>query len=295
MTTVSVSNSSAGLSAFDFGTCGKAGLQRPVLPPIASSADPGLLDMFGRRLDRRQRAIDASMATRRKGWVDWPSLALPPDLPDGRSFAWAPYTEDFHAGTRVAVYIAVCDGLISTSKAASLSCAKIGFSTRPDDLASRFLELNQDRYGSLRMLEGRMLEDAGYDSWEPLRLPASGHTHDSPVERRPRSLIVSLPASMAVDLFDDALNAMLAPMLVSTWIEMTDGKRFAEHHGFDPEALHRFTAHTFPDGSVRLKKAQEIAVFRRKQDTDKLVMAIEGVIARQLEQTPVRRGRHHQR
>ena len=277
------------VSTSDFGTCGRAGRQKPGQPSLAAKPlDPSLTDMFGRPLDRRQNAIDQGVAARRRNWVDWPSLAIAPDMPAIDSFDWAAYAADFRAGTEVGVYIAVSDGLISTAKAARLSLAKIGMSKRADELSARFAEMNADRYGSLHMQNGRMIEDTGYDTYEPLRLPSATElARPSPVERLTRSLSVRLPASLAADVFDGALNAMLLPMLVSHWIETADGKRFAANQGIDSQFLLRFTGHILPDGSMRLKKAQEIFVFRRRQDTDKLVEGIERLIAKHLERSLV--------
>ena len=284
---LSPSASASRPSPRDFGTCGRAGRQRPADPSsVPKPIDATLTDTFGRPLDRRQRAIDASVAARRGNWIDWPGIAILPNTPDVRTFEWAAYTDDFHTGTAVCVYIAVCDGLLGIAKAARLSLAKIGLSTREDDLLARFAEMNADKYGSLHMQDGQMIETTGHDTWEPLRLlSAIAPAYPSPVERDARSLSIRLPASMPADAFDVALNGMLAPMLVSNWIETSDGRRYAALHDVVPQSLHRFTAHNLPDGSVKLKKAQEIFIFRRKEDTDKLVKGIEGLIARHLTKT----------
>ena len=265
----------------DFGSCGRAGRQQPATI-AAQKLVAGDRDLFGRPLDRRSRALAESFALRRQNWIDWPVIGAGLNLPDGRSFDWTPHGTDFRNGTSIAVYASICDGLCDLGKVARLALAKIGISARPN-LTARMAEANVDRYGSLYESDGRIVDEPGYDSWEPLRLPQeTGPFRLSPVERLSRVLMVSLPASMSVEAFDEALTRLLAHCELSHWIGTADGERHCARLDVDPHRLRRQTAHINATGTIRLKRSRELYVFRRDVDTDRLVMAIEGLIVRHL-------------
>ena len=96
--------------------------------------------------------------------------------------------------------------------------------------------------------------------------------------------MVSLPTGFDAKGFDDALTAALDHCRVDKWIETPDGQHYCARHEVDPRTLHRLTAHINADETIRLKKAREIYIFRKKEDIDLLVRLIEGLIARHLEQ-----------
>ena len=270
------------------GSCNRAGRQQPleqaVLPavvPVASGTTVAT-DLFGRPLDRRQRALDEALADRQRNWVAWPLIADGLDLPDGAMFPWHRYSEAFKHGTALCVYCAVSDGMLSLARKSRLSLSKIGISTRPS-LAARMAEANTDRYGSLHEQDGRIIDSEGFDTFEPVRLPPAGDLgYPSPVERLARVLMVSLPVSMTVEAFDAAFTAMLDPCRVDRWIDTADGERHCARLDIDPRTLRRRTAHVNPDGSVRLKRTREIYVFRLREDTNRMIAAIEGLIAKHL-------------
>ena len=265
----------------DLGSCARAGRQQPDLAEQIEAA-AGATDLFGRRLDRHQRAIADGFAVRRQNWVDWPVIGAGIDLPDGRAFDWSPHRTYFRNGTSVSVYVSISDGLCNLGKSARLSIAKIGISTRTD-ISPRMTEANADRYASIHEADGRLIDADGFDSWEPLRLPpAAGPAHDSPVERLSRVLVVSLPLSLTIEAFDAALTTLLDPCRLDRWINTKDGELHCARHDVDARALRRMTAHQNADGSVRLKAVRELYVFRRREDTDRLIAAIEGLIARHL-------------
>ena len=270
------------------GSCNKAGRQQPleqaVLPPIALNAPETAVetDLFGRPLNRRQRALDEALADRQRNWVVWPLIADGLDLPDSAMFPWHRYSAAFRCGITCSVYCGVSDGMLSLARKSRLSLSKIGISTRPN-LAGRMAEANTDRYGSLHEEDGRIVDSAGFDTWEPVRLPPAGEPgHPSPVERLARVLNVSLPNSMTVEAFDAAFTAMLNPCRVDCWIDTPDGERHCARLDIDPRTLRRMTAHVNPDGSVRLKRTKEIYIFRLREDTNRLIAAIESLIAKHL-------------
>jgi len=288
----------------DLGSCGRAGRQQPLaslfevgtrtdsitvdssvagtMRPATIAVSPSGTDLFGRPLDRRQRALADGLTARKRNWVAWPVIGAGCNLPDGRTFNWLPYSADFRSGTSVTVYASVCDGICDLGKLARLSLAKLGISTRPD-LTVRMAEANADRYASLHEKDGKIVDEAGYESWEPLRLPPQeGPSYPSPVERLPRGLLVSLPVSMTVESFDAAFTALLDPCRLDRWIDTPDGERHCARLEVDPRRLRRFTAHVNADGAIRLKQTSELYVFRRREDTDRLVTAVEGLIAKHL-------------
>ena len=265
----------------DLGSCGRAGRQQPDLSEERDAAACAT-DIFGRRLDRHQRALTDGFASRRQNWIYWPVIGAGLDLPKAHTIDWTLYGQDFHRGTAISVYASVCDGLCSLGKLSRLALGKVGISTRPD-LSARMMEANTDRYGSLFEADGKIVDEPGFDSWEALRLPPSTEpVRLSPVERLPRGLLVSLPQSMNVEVFDDTLTALLAPCALAHWIGTPDGERHCARLDVDPRRLRRFTAHVNADGAIRLKQSRELYIFRRSHDVDRLVAAIEGLIARHL-------------
>ncbi|MBY0611101.1 MAG: hypothetical protein K2P80_02845 [Beijerinckiaceae bacterium] len=278
----------------DLGSCGRAGRQHlaavpatatPIEHHAGSDRDPAKrleTDLFGRPVNRRHQALVEGLAARKQAWVAWPVIGAGLDLPDGRAFDWTPHSSAFHSGATVSVYAALSDGCASLGKYGRLALSKLGISTRPD-LVSRMVEANVDRYASLCESDGHIIDDPGFDSWEPLRLPPmQGVAYPSPVERLPRSLLVSLPSSMTVAAFDQAFTAMLHSCRLDSWIDTPDGEHHCARHDIDPRRLRRFTAHVNADGAIRLKQSCELYIFRRDVDTDRLVAAIEGLIARHL-------------
>ncbi len=242
-------------------------------------------DLFGRPINRGAAAIVAGGMLRdsRHQWIEWPVIADGVDLPNTKTFDWQNQADAFKKPTVICVYIAISDGLCSLAKSSRLSLAKIGISRRPD-VSVRMAEINTDKYAGIACLDGHWQSSDGYDNWEPVRLPASTHAeHPSPVERLPRSLLVSLPASLSVETFDAELKSHLEQCILSNWIDTADGEIHCARHGVDRAALKRFTSHTNADGSIRLKASTELYVFRTKQDMDRLIQVIEGIIAGHLQ------------
>ena len=269
----------------DLGSCGRAGRQQPNIVVSNDDAAGGETDTFGRRIDRRQRALDEGLAVRRQNWVSWPVFGTGLNLPDGSVFPWHLYRQAFHRGTIICVYIAVSDGMLTLAKKTRLSLSKIGTSSRPH-LAARMAEANTDRYGSLHEEDGRIVDEDGFGTWEPVRLPPkTGPIYESPVERLPRVLMVSLPDTFSIEAFDAELTNVLASCELARWIATTDGEHHCARHDVDPRRLRRFTAHINADATVRLKPSREIYVFRLREDTDRFTRAIEGLIARHLFET----------
>ena len=264
----------------DLGSCRRAGRQDEAAP-VPVPRNDGPTDIFGRPLDRRQQALNTGF-TRGRGWIEWPKIGAGLDLPQGETFDWAAHSDAFAGGATTSVYVAIADGLCDLGKASRLCLAKIGTSTRPD-MKYRMAEANADRYGSLHHAEGHILEAEGFTSWEAVRIQdPTGSDYESPVESLSRSLMVSLPSGFDAKAFDDALTAALDHCRADKWIETPDGQHYCARHEVDARTLHRLTAHINADGSIRLKKAREIYIFRREDDIHLLVRLIEGLIARHL-------------
>ena len=265
----------------DLGSCGRAGRQQQAAPAPAPCND-GPTDLFARPLNRRQQALNESSAKRGGRWIEWPKIGADLDLPRGETFDWAAHSGAFADRATTSVYVAIADGLCDLGKASRLCLAKIGTSTRPD-LKYRMAEANADRYGSLHHAEGHIVEAEGFTSWEAVRIQhPTGSDYPSPVESLSRSLMVSLPTGFDAKGFDDALTAALDHCRVDKWIETPDGQHYCARHEVDARTLHRLTAHINADETIRLKKAREIYIFRKKEDIDLLVRLIEGLIARHL-------------
>ncbi len=244
----------------------------------------GPKDLFGRPLQRHADALAEAGAghVMRNIWISWPVIQLDETLPDGHCFNWQAHAAAFENSTSVCVYVAICDGLCTLAKNSKLTLAKIGISRRLD-VNLRMMEINTDQYGSIGHVNNVWQQDTGYTNWEPVRLPTSSEpTHPSPVERLPRSLLVALPSSLSVDDFDLKLKTALSSCILSSWIETTDGELHCARQNIDRDMLKRFTAHQYADGKARLKTSEEIYIFRKKEHTDLLVKAIEGIIAAHL-------------
>jgi hypothetical protein len=203
-------------------------------------------------------------------------------------FDWSNHTMAFQNSQTICVYIAICDGLCTLAKTSRLTLTKIGISRRVD-VNARMMELNTDQYGAICCIDGKWQQDEGFSNWEPVRLPHSTEpTHPSPVERLPRSLLVTLPKTLSIEAFDAELKRTLEKCILKNWINTQDGEIHSARNTIDRARLKRFTAHSNADGSIRLKESEEIYIFRKKEHTELLIKAIERIIADHLVQQKTR-------
>lgn len=213
----------------------------------------------------------------------WPLLDGGIDLIDARTFDWQAHTESFHQGSAITVYVATCDSICELGSRARLPIAKIGVSERLD-LNERMDELNGIGYANIaRDALGACTIERGFDDWHPLRLSSNARPDgDSPVEWSPTRLLVSLPASLDAEGFDQLLKSALAHAAILDWIQTEDGLLHCARAGINSRLLQRFSAYPQDNGNLRLSAAEELYCFRSAHDPAILVRIIETIIARHL-------------
>ena len=259
--------------------------------PFLQPSSP-LLDTFGRPLHRHRDAVRAVSriagrkveARQQRGKMFlWPLLDGGIDLIDARTFDWQAHTESFHQGSAITVYVATRDSICELGSRARLPIAKIGVSERLD-LNERMGELNGIGYANIaRDALGACRIEDGFDDWHPLRLTSSARPEgDSPVEWSPARLLVSLPASLDAEDFDQLLKSALAHAAILDWSQTEDGLLHCARTGINPRILQRFSAYPQDSGDLRLSAAEELYCFRSAHDPAILVRIIETIIARHL-------------
>ena len=256
--------------------------------PFLQPSSP-LLDTFGRPLHRHRDAVRAVSriagrkveARQQRGKMFlWPLIEGGIDLIDACAFDWQAHAESFHQGSAISVYVATCDSICELGSRARLPIAKIGVSKRLD-LNERMDELNGIGYANIaRDALGACRIEDGFDDWHPLRLTSSARPDgDSPVEWSPTRLLVSLPASLDAEGFDNLLKLALAHAAILDWSQTEDGLLHCARAGINPRILQRFSAYPQDNGDLRLSAAEELYCFRSAHDPAILVRIIETIIA----------------
>jgi hypothetical protein len=146
-------------------------------------------------------------------------------------------------------------------------------------LAERMRELGRDRYASEWFSNGAyVVEQEGFEGWFPSHLYATNPpTPNSPVTIGPRALSVRLPRTMSAEAFDLAFDAEVRKAAIDRWVMTEEGARHCAFVEVDPAMCQRSTP--YPYGSTaRGCPAQEIIVFRIRDDADRLVNIVERVI-----------------
>ncbi len=104
---------------------------------------------------------------------------------------------------------------------------------------------------------------------------------NSPVEIHPRALTVHLPTTMTTAMFDDAFDREIRKGALDRFVATPEGAAHCRALGVAPAIATRATP--YPLGaSPRHSPCVEIAVFRIREDCDRLVSIAERVVLRHL-------------
>jgi hypothetical protein len=215
--------------------------------------------------------------------TDWPKIGGRGDLPEtGNLFVASAYRDLYREGEGREIYAGACDGLAHLASRLRMPLFKVS-SCGLGRLADRMKELGRDRYASEWFRNGEyVVEQEGFDRWFPSHVYVTKPpAPNSPVTMGPRALTVRLPRTMSAEAFDLAFDAEVRKAAIHTWVMSEDGVRHCSFVSVDPAMCQRSTA--YPYGSAaRGSPAQEIVVFRIREDADRLANIVERVILKHL-------------
>jgi hypothetical protein len=214
---------------------------------------------------------------------DWSRIGGKEDLPaTDHIFSSPAYRNLFRSHSAREIYVGACPGLARNSAAFKLPLYKIS-TVAPGRLPERLRELNADEYGSEYIADGQYVDDSdGCDKWFASHIyTKKPPAPNSPVEIQPRALTVHLPVTMTAAAFDAAFDHEIRKAGIDQFVLSAEGAAHFEALGIDPSVAQRHTA--YPLGSaVRHSACLEIAIFRIREDSDRLVAIAELVVLRHL-------------
>jgi hypothetical protein len=214
---------------------------------------------------------------------DWPRIGGKDALQSTSDIlASGAFRETFQSNAAREVYVGACTGLARLSAVLRLPLYKIS-TVSPGRLNERIGELRRDQYGAEHCRDGgHSLEPDGFDNWFPSHIYVTCNAApNSPVEIHPRALTVHLPIGMSVAMFDAAFDYEIRKGAVDRFVATPEGVGHCQALGVDPAVATRVTP--YPMGaSTRHSSCAEIAVFRIREDSDRLVTIAERVVLKYL-------------
>ena len=223
----------------------------------------------GREPQRRGRAarIADRLETR-------PRLAMP--APTGEVLDSAEWRRRWSAirgmGEVTGGYAAGCTGSLKLGQVLGCPWPKMGTAV---DVDRRMEELNDERYGSLRVQNFSFIEEAGWSDWEPGRFSARPTHPASPVRVMPRQLQVQLPFWITPQDFENLFNAALEPVSLVHLVGRPVGRDLIMARGCTHDDVVRYSRSA--RGPVL---ASELASFGSRADAARLVAIVEWIVIR---------------
>jgi hypothetical protein len=215
--------------------------------------------------------------------VDWPRIGGKEELPSTADIlASRAFREAFRSRSVRELYIGASTGLARLSALLRLPLYKISTVSR-GRLNERIYELRADQYGAEHHDGGRyVLNPNGYDDWFASHIYVTRDAApNSPVEIHPRALTVHLPVGMTDAMFDAAFDFEIRKGAVDRFVATPKGIAHCQALGVSPAIAMRGTP--YPLGaSARHSPCAEIAVFRIREDSDRLVTIAERVVLKHL-------------
>lgn len=215
--------------------------------------------------------------------ADWPRIGGKEELPSTADIlASRAFRKAFKSNSAREIYLGASTGLAGLAALLRLPLYKIS-TVSPGRLNERIYELRNDRYGAEHHDDaGYVLDPAGYDDWfashNYLRRRANPN---SPVEIHPRALTVHLPVGMTDAMFDAAFDYEIRKAAVDRFVATPEGIAHCQALGVNPAIAMRGTP--YPLGaSARHSPCAEIAVFRIREDSNRLVTITERVVLKHL-------------
>ena len=215
--------------------------------------------------------------------VDWPRIGGKEELPSTAAIlASRAFRKAFASRRAREIYLGASTGLARLSALIRLPLYKISTVSR-GRLNERIYELRADQYGAEHHDDGHYVLDAdGYDDWFASHIYVTRDAApNSPVEIHPRALTVHLPTGMTDAMFDTAFDLEIRKGAVDRFVSTAEGIAHCQALGVNPAVAMRGTP--YPLGaSARHSPCAEIAVFRIREDSDRLVTIAERVVLRHL-------------
>jgi hypothetical protein len=215
--------------------------------------------------------------------ADWPRIGGKEELPSaGDILARPAFREAFRSRSAREIYLGASTGLARLSAMLRLPLYKIS-TVSPGRLNERIYELRADQYGAEHHDGGGyVLDPDGYDDWFASHIYVTRDAApNSPVEIHPRALTVHLPIGMTDAMFDAAFDFEIRKGAVDRFVSTAEGIAHCQALGVNPAVAMRGTP--YPLGaSARHSPCAEIAVFRIREDSDRLVTIAERVVLRHL-------------
>lgn len=213
----------------------------------------------------------------------WPRVGglgrLPPtsDL-----FGLAAFRDAYKPGLLREIYAGACFGLRRLSATLQVPLQKVS-TCSSGRLVERMRELGADEYASQYLKDGRQIVDRdGFHNWFPAHLHTSIRpAPNSPVRIAARALTVTLPETMSAADFDNAFDAEVRKASIASWVATPEGQRHCADRGIDPAVAQRSTPYRWGD-ATRVFPAVEIAVFRTRNDADRLIILAERIVLKHL-------------
>ena len=236
----------------------------PVTPSRAQAATAGW--PLRRKAVRLAPAIPALVAGRSRLPEPDPALSAVFDAP-----WWAR-----NYGTRRAecstlcAYIAGCLGTSALAAILGAPTFKVGTA---EDCEARIDDLNRQRYGSYAVLDGRMVEQSGYNTWQLARLSAPPTHPLSPVRVMPRWLLIEVPSFLSANELEFMLNHELEPFQLARVAGTAAGRAQCRQRGCDPDLFMRYSRN-----GRALELATELTLIGPSADATRLIGLIEAML-----------------
>ena len=170
----------------------------------------------------------------------------------------------------LSVYIAGCLGTSALAAVLGAPTFKVGTA---EDCEARIDDLNRQRYGSHAVLDGRMVDEAGYDTWRLARLSARPTHPRSPVRVMPRWLVVDVPSCLSANEFEAMLNQRLESFQLARIAGTSVGRAQCRQKACDPDLFMRYSRH-----GRSLELATELTLIGPSADTARLIGLIEAML-----------------
>lgn len=215
--------------------------------------------------------------------ANWPRIGGKEELPSTAGIlASYAFRQAFASRSAREIYLGASTGLAGLAELLRLPLYKIS-TVAPGRLNERIYELRADRYGAEHNDDGRYVNDSeGYDDWFASHIYVTlDAAPNSPVEIHPRALTVHLPVGMTDAMFDAAFDFEIRKGAIDRFVATPEGIAHCEALGVNPAVAKRGTP--YPLGaSARHSPCAEIAVFRIREDSDRLVTIAERVVLKHL-------------
>ena len=231
----------------------------------------------------RAQAATASWPVRRKAIRLAPAIptlmSLRPRLPESDPSLSAvfdsPWWRQKYGSRRsscrsTCLYIAGCVGTGTLAGLVGIPTFKVGTA---EDCDTRIDDLNRQRYASYTVLDGRMVEEGGYDAWRLAKLSARPTHPMSPVRVMPRWLVVDLPSFLSGNEFEFMINHRLERLQLARVVGTSAGRAQCRQRGCDPDGLMRYSRH-----GRCLELATELTLIGPSADTARLIGMIEAML-----------------